>query len=124
MAQRYHSPSERVQPGQGMWERPTSADEGASTGGGGRAWRWTARLSGFPGAGSGASSGQLGLYTTAAGYGLEAFTQLTQSINAGKRARALADYNARVQEVNAQAQAQAAEVEAQQYERQATISRQ
>jgi hypothetical protein len=70
------------------------------------------------------SVGDIGLATGAVGTGLEAVSQIIQSINAGKRARAIANYNAEVTEVNAQAQAQAQEIEAQQYVRQAALARQ
>jgi hypothetical protein len=88
---------------------------GSRGGGGGTSW-----LSGL----AQMSAGELGLATGAVGTGLEAFAQIVQSINAGKRARALANYNAQVTEVNAQAQAQAQEIEAQQYMRQASLARQ
>jgi hypothetical protein len=70
------------------------------------------------------SVGDIGLATGAVGTGLEAVSQIIQSINAGKRARAIANYNAEVTEANAQAQAQAQEIEAQQYVRQAALARQ
>jgi hypothetical protein len=70
------------------------------------------------------TAGGYGAAISGAGYGLEALASIAQSIQAGKRARAVADYNADVTNANAQAQAQAAEVEAQQYQRQAAIAQQ
>lgn len=63
-------------------------------------------------------------YIGAAGSGLEAFADIAQAIQAGKRAKAVANYNADVSEANAQAAAQAAEVESHQYLRQAELARQ
>lgn len=70
------------------------------------------------------SAGDVGLYTGVAGAGIEAFGQIVQTIQAGKRAKAIANYNADVTQANAQAQAYAAENEAQQRYRQAEIAKQ
>lgn len=64
-----------------------------------------------------------GPYITGAGFGLEAFAELAQGINAAKRSKRTAEYNAQVTEANAQAQAQAAQIEALQLERQAAFAR-
>jgi hypothetical protein len=65
-----------------------------------------------------------GAEISAAGSGLEAFAGLAQGILAAKRARSLANYNAKVAEANAQAQAQAAGIEALQLHRQALLLQQ
>jgi len=61
---------------------------------------------------------------SAAGSGLDIFALLAQSVQAGKRARAIANYNADVANANAQGAAQAAEIEAAQQQRAAAIARQ
>jgi len=61
---------------------------------------------------------------SAAGSGLDIFALLAQSVQAGKRARAIADYTAQVSEANATAEAQAADIQALQYTRQAAMARQ
>lgn len=61
---------------------------------------------------------------TAAGTGAEAFADIAQGVLAHKRAQEVAKYNAEVAVANATAQAQAAEIEAQQANRQAIITRQ
>lgn len=65
-----------------------------------------------------------GPYVYGAGAGLEAFAQIAQGIQAAKRAKAVANYNAEVTEANARAASQAAEIEAQQLVRQAAIAQQ
>jgi hypothetical protein len=70
------------------------------------------------------TAGGYGAAISAAGYGTEALAAIAQSIQAGKRARAIASYNEDVTNANAQAQAYAAENEAIQYQRQAAIAQQ